>query len=259
MGEVAAGGQAAVAADRQRADGSSRVGEPFKLEVSTRNLVRDRFLGAAAGGYYLESSFLHDGPACSAGTSTPPAGSCPRPAEAPDSARAPEFFLATQDNGGGANADTVTVNVPGIKTAGVLQCTSWAGDGSHRTPMMSRANQTPAIDSVRITVGGNGEVRAPTRPRPADAAAQRRTGSRSEAGRARPTAAKQAAGRAGRGRRQAPDQAARCSGPTGAGSGRRTDGSGGEPIGSRGAGGKASPATDVRAGRQDAARPTGAP
>ena len=35
------------------------VGQGFQLEVSTRNLVRDRFLGAAAGGYYLESSFLN--------------------------------------------------------------------------------------------------------------------------------------------------------------------------------------------------------
>ena len=32
--------------------------ESFRLKVSTRNLVRDRFLGAADGGYYLESSFL---------------------------------------------------------------------------------------------------------------------------------------------------------------------------------------------------------
>ena len=38
-----------------------RVGQEFQLKVSTRNLVRDRFLGAAAGGYYLESSFLQDG------------------------------------------------------------------------------------------------------------------------------------------------------------------------------------------------------
>ena len=38
-----------------------RVGQDFQLKVSTRNLVRDRFLGAAAGGYYLESSFLQDG------------------------------------------------------------------------------------------------------------------------------------------------------------------------------------------------------
>ena len=46
----------------------------------------------------------------------------------------------------------MTIEVPGIDIAGELQCTSWAGDGSHRTPMMTKANQTPAIDSVRITV-----------------------------------------------------------------------------------------------------------
>jgi hypothetical protein len=127
------------------------VGEDFTLAVSTRNLIRDRFLGAAAGGYYLESSFLneeglqrgHFHTACRILDST---------AEAPDSAPAPEFFVATQDNGGGAAPDTVQIDVPGIDTAGTLQCTSWAGDGSHRTPMMQRANQTPAIDSVRITV-----------------------------------------------------------------------------------------------------------
>jgi hypothetical protein len=127
------------------------VDESFRLEVSTRNLVRDRFLGAADGGYYLESSFLDDDglqrghfhTACRILSSTN---------EAPDSGRDPEFFLATQDNEGGAEPDTVTIEVPGIDTAGELQCTSWAGDGSHRTPMMTKANQTPAIDSVRITV-----------------------------------------------------------------------------------------------------------
>jgi len=133
-----------------------RVGQEFKLQISTRNLVRDRFLGAAAGGYYLESSFLNDAglqrghfhTACRNLSST---------RSAPDSGKAPEFFLATQDNGGGAGSDTVTITVPGIKSAGVLQCTSWAGDGSHRTPMMSRANETPAIDSVRIFVVGRGQ------------------------------------------------------------------------------------------------------
>ena len=35
-----------------------RANTAFTLKVSTRNLVRDRFLGAAAGGYYLESSVL---------------------------------------------------------------------------------------------------------------------------------------------------------------------------------------------------------
>jgi hypothetical protein len=127
------------------------VDESFELKVSTRNLVRDRFLGAAEGGYYLESSFLDDDglqrghfhTACRLLSSTD---------EAPDSGKAPEFFLATQDNKGGAEPDTVTIEVPGIKSSGELQCTSWAGDGSHRTPMMTKANETPAIDSVRITV-----------------------------------------------------------------------------------------------------------
>ena len=127
------------------------VGEDFKISVSTRNLVRDRFLGAAAGGYYLESSFLnaeglqrgHFHTACRVLQST---------AEAPDAEPAPEFFVATQDNGGGAAPDTVEITVPGIDTAGTVQCASWAGDGSHRTPMMQRANQTPAFDAVRITV-----------------------------------------------------------------------------------------------------------
>jgi hypothetical protein len=126
-------------------------GQDFTLSVSTRNLIRDRFLGAAAGGYYLESSFLngdgiqrgHFHTACRILEST---------AEAPDPAPAPEFFVATQDNGGGAGADTVQINVTGLDEPGTYQCSSWAGDGSHRTPMMQRANQTPAFDSVRITV-----------------------------------------------------------------------------------------------------------
>jgi hypothetical protein len=127
------------------------VGEDFTIAVSTRNLVRDRFLGAAAGGYYLESSFLNEAglqrghfhTACRVLESV---------AEAPDAEPAPEFFVATQDNAGGAAPDTVEITVPGIDTAGTVQCSSWAGDGSHRTPMMQRANQTPAFDAVRITV-----------------------------------------------------------------------------------------------------------
>ncbi len=135
------------------------VNQPFKLVVSTRNLVRDRFLGAAAGGYYLESSFLnaqglqrgHFHTACRMLASTK---------QAPDSSVAPAFFLATQDNGGGAAPDSVTIDVPATatKTAGIMQCTSWAGDGSHRTPMMTKANETPAIDSVRILISGRGRA-----------------------------------------------------------------------------------------------------
>jgi len=134
-----------------------RVGQDFQLKVSTRNLVRDRFLGAAAGGYYLESSFLQDGTNLQRGHFHTACRSLASTRSAPDSGKAPEFFIATQDNKGGAEADTVTITVKGVKTPGVLQCTSWAGDGSHRTPMMSRANETPAIDSVRIFVVGRGQ------------------------------------------------------------------------------------------------------
>jgi hypothetical protein len=126
-------------------------GEAFTITVSTRNLVRDRFLGAAVGGYYLESSFLnsdgiqrgHFHTACRMLSSTD---------VAPDAAPAPAFFVATQDNGGGTAADSVTISVPGLPGRGTAQCAVWAGDGSHRVPMMERANQTPAFDAVRVTV-----------------------------------------------------------------------------------------------------------
>lgn len=126
-------------------------GEDFTLTVSTRNLIRDRFLGAAAGGYYRESSFLnadglqrgHFHTACRMLGSTD---------VAPDAEPAPAFFLATQDNGGGAEPDQVVIPVTGLEGTGTAQCAVWAGDGSHRVPMMQRANQTPAFDIVRITV-----------------------------------------------------------------------------------------------------------
>jgi hypothetical protein len=135
-------------------DAPTSVGKdvPFTLKVSTRNLIRDRFLGAKAGGYYLESSFLDPKSGLQRGHFHTACRILPNTTEAPDSSPDPEFFLATEDKGGSSTPDTVTVQVPGIKNAGRLQCTSWAGDGSHRTPMMTQANETPAIDSVRLTV-----------------------------------------------------------------------------------------------------------
>jgi hypothetical protein len=123
----------------------------FDINVSTRNLVRDRFLAAGQGGYYLESSFLnedgivrgHFHTACRIITNTN---------EAPDPAPAPAFFVATEDSKGSRTPDTVTVKVPGLP-AGLAQCAVWAGDGSHRIPMMQRANQTPAFDVRYIRVG----------------------------------------------------------------------------------------------------------
>jgi hypothetical protein len=131
------------------------VNEAFQIQVSTRNLIRDRFLAAGQGGYYVESSLLngqglvrgHFHTACKVVNNT-------NEAPAPDPV--PEFFVATEDGGGSRNADTVTIQVPGLPNAGTAVCSSWAGDGSHRIPMMQRANQMPAIDSVRVEVGGGG-------------------------------------------------------------------------------------------------------
>ena len=126
-------------------------GEPFELRVSTRNLVRDRFLAAADGGYYVERSELtsegiqrgHFHTACRMLEST---------GVAPDPDREPAAFVATEDGGGGARPDEVTVPIPGLRQRGIAQCAVWAGDGSHRIPMMERANETPAFDVVRLRV-----------------------------------------------------------------------------------------------------------
>ena len=146
-----------------RAPRSVAVNTPFSISVSTRNLIRNRFLAAGKGGYYLESSVLQDGivrghfhTACRMLSST---------SAAPDPAPVPAFFVATEDSKGGREPDTVTINVPGLPTAGLAQCASWAGDGSHRIPMMERANQTPAFDAVRIRVRSGADQQA------ADAAA----------------------------------------------------------------------------------------
>jgi hypothetical protein len=128
------------------------VNEAFDIVVSTRNLRRDRFLAAGQGGYYLESAFLnedgitrgHFHTSCRMLAST---------SEAPDPEPVPAFFVATEDREGGVAPDSVTVRVPGLPQAGLAQCASWAGDGSHRIPMMKRANQQPAFDVVRIQVG----------------------------------------------------------------------------------------------------------
>jgi hypothetical protein len=128
-----------------------RANQAFTLRISTRNLVRDRFLAAGQGGYYKESSFLtaqglvrgHFHTACRMLSST---------RGAPDPAPVPAFFVATEDGGGNGQPDVISIQVAGLPQQGIAQCASWAGDGSHRIPMMQRANQIPAFDSVRIVV-----------------------------------------------------------------------------------------------------------
>ncbi|MDQ7906361.1 Pecanex-like protein 1 [Phytohabitans sp. ZYX-F-186] len=128
------------------------VNQPFTIRVSTRNLVRDRFLPAGQGGYYVDMSILtaqglvrgHFHTACRVLTSTE---------VAPEPAPAPAFFVATEDRQGGSEPDVIEIRVPGLPQAGTFQCSAWAGDASHRIPMMQRANQIPALDSVRVEVG----------------------------------------------------------------------------------------------------------
>ena len=128
-----------------------RVNTMFTLKVSTRNIVRDRFLPAAKGGYYKESSFLnaeglvrgHFHTACRMLSSTK---------EAPASAPPPAFFVATEDGKGGATPDTVIIRVAGMPSTGTAQCAAWAGDGSHRIPMMASVQAIPAMDTVEFTV-----------------------------------------------------------------------------------------------------------
>ncbi|MFI7214011.1 hypothetical protein ACIBP4_09625 [Micromonospora maritima] len=125
--------------------------QPFTLRVTTKNLVRDRFLAAGQGGYYLESSLLN-GQGLVRGhfhTACRMLGSTRQP---PNPQDVPAFFVATEDGRGGSQPDDVLIQIPGLPESGLAQCSVWAGDGSHRIPMMERANQTPAIDVVRIQV-----------------------------------------------------------------------------------------------------------
>lgn len=135
-----------------KAPASVAVNADIVLEVSTQNLVRDRFLAAADGGYYKESAFLnkdgftrgHFHTGCRVLT---PGTLAPEPLRL-DAGK----FVATEDKKGNGTPDVVTVTLKGFAAAGQVQCAAWAGDGSHRIPMMSFANEIPAFDAVRITV-----------------------------------------------------------------------------------------------------------
>jgi len=128
-----------------------RAGRQFQVTISTRNLLRDRFLAAAAGGYYREMSVLDPGSGVVRGHLhayvQALAGGV-----VPDAEAAPlEFFVAIEDGGGGAGVSSVTVSVNGL-TAGRKRLCVTAGDGSHRVPMMRAAKLAAAIDCVRIRV-----------------------------------------------------------------------------------------------------------
>ncbi|PZG00234.1 hypothetical protein [Micromonospora deserti] len=125
--------------------------QAFTLRVTTRNLVRDRFLAAGQGGYYVESSLLND-QGLTRGHFHTACRMLDSLRQPPEPEEVPAFFVATEDGRGGAEPDDVIIQIPGLPESGTAQCAVWAGDGSHRLPMMERANQTPAFDVVRIEV-----------------------------------------------------------------------------------------------------------
>jgi hypothetical protein len=139
-----------------------RQGDDIILKVSTRNILRDRFLAAGQGGYYAETSLLtEDGIVRGhfhAGCRVLDDG-----VNAPTPQRSP-VFKAVEDGGGSKVPDTVTVTFAGKDAAGNaifkkgqdLQCAAWTGDGSHRIATMQFANQIPGFDSVRVQVKGDG-------------------------------------------------------------------------------------------------------
>jgi len=151
MGEVAAQAKnpSILITDAPRA---VRVGQNIEITVSSRNLVRDRFLAAGQGGYYLESGILSD-----AGLTRGHLHAACRPVGQGATALAPDrqaSFVAIEDGRGGAAPDTVSVVIPPINQGGNAQCAVWAGDGSHRMPMMQFANQIPAFDTFRLRIAG---------------------------------------------------------------------------------------------------------
>jgi hypothetical protein len=127
-----------------------RANTPFTLVISTRNIIRDRFLGAAAGGYYAEMDTLA-GNGLAHGHAHISCNILANENEAPAPNRS-QFFVALEDQAGSATPDRITINVTGLPTAGTARCAIWLGANSHRLPMMAFANSTPGFDTVRFPV-----------------------------------------------------------------------------------------------------------
>jgi hypothetical protein len=123
---------------------------PFTVTISTRNIIRDRFLAAGAGGYYAETALLnaqgfargHAHFGCRVLSNTN---------EAPAPVRS-DFFVAIEDSAGSDRPDQIRVNVTGLPRAGIANCALWLGDNTHKTPSMQFANEQPGFDVVRFEV-----------------------------------------------------------------------------------------------------------
>jgi hypothetical protein len=135
-------------------------GDDITIKVSTRNLIRNEFPPAGQGGYYFESAVLQDG--IVRGHFHVGCRTLQNTRSAPEPVRS-ATFKAVEDGGGGKDPDTVKVVLSGkdangqavFKKGDLVQCAAWAGDGSHRVPMMQFANQIPAFDThVMRVIGG---------------------------------------------------------------------------------------------------------
>jgi hypothetical protein len=122
-------------------------GRDFQVAISSRNLVRDRFLAAATGGYYAERSVLNP-QGVQRGHSHVWVQDIGSGRTAPDADAAPlDFFKAVEDNGAGDFTVTVTGLTPGLKKL----CVNDA-DNSHRTAMTKAAKLAMPYDCVRLLV-----------------------------------------------------------------------------------------------------------
>jgi hypothetical protein len=150
IGEVAELAKNATAMITDFPEDGVNVNQPFTLRISTRNLIRDRFLAAGAGGYYAETALLN-GQGLVRGHAHIGCRVVNNTNEAPAPVRS-DFFVALEDGAGSANPDQININVTGLPRTGTAICSVWAGDGTHKTPSAQFANTQPAFDVVRFEV-----------------------------------------------------------------------------------------------------------
>lgn len=127
-----------------------QAGQEFNVTIASDNLIRDRFLPAAQNGYYLEMGLLDPETGITRGhlhTWVQPLNEDGTPAPASNL----EFFVATEDGGGGTEPDQITLTVSPL-TPGPKRLCVVAGSGSHAPPLIPRARMAVAVDCVRITV-----------------------------------------------------------------------------------------------------------
>jgi hypothetical protein len=154
-----------------RAPRAVAAGQDFQVRISSRNVVRDRFLAAATGGYYAERSVLNP-QGIQRGHSHVWVQDIGSGRTAPDADVAPlDFFKAVEDNGDGDFTLTITGLSPGNKKL----CVNDA-DGSHRTAMTRAAKLAMPYDCVRLFVfQGRGGATTTTAAQTTTTAAQETT------------------------------------------------------------------------------------